>query len=140
MLGDIIEESMHVLWDFIRADKGDSSVIPKTPQQAKVAPQDPIDLELLTDVRADLHKKERRFKEIQRSNNCIVKKLQKQPRGGNLLDKALFLAQVELKLVSRVLNMVKISTDQLVWCHEKLQRNFRSRKIEIEPSFTLFPC
>ncbi|KAE8729992.1 Ribosomal protein L34e superfamily protein [Hibiscus syriacus] len=140
MLSDIIEESMHVLWEFIRADKDNSSVIPKTPQQAQVAPHDPIDLELLMDVRADLHKKEKRFKEIQRTKNCIVKKLKKQ-QGGNLLDQALFIAQVELKLVSRVLNMVKISTDQLVWCHEKLRRiNFRSRKIEIEPSFTLFPC
>ncbi|XP_039040585.1 uncharacterized protein LOC120178877 isoform X2 [Hibiscus syriacus] len=141
MLSDIIEESMHVLWEFIRAEKDDSSVIPKTAQQAQVAPHDPIDLELLMDVRADLHKKERRFKEIQRSKNCIVKKLQKQQQGGNLLDNALFIAQVELKLVSRVLNMVKISTDQLVWCHERLQRiNLRSRKIKIEPLFTLFPC
>ncbi|KAK8526032.1 hypothetical protein V6N12_020513 [Hibiscus sabdariffa] len=140
MLTDIIEESMHVLWEFIRADKDDSSVVSKTPQQAQVAPHDPIDLELLMDVRADLQKKEKRFKEIQRSTNCIIKKLQRQ-QGGNLFDHALFIAQVELKLVSRVLNMLKISTDQLVWCHEKLQRiNFRARKIEIEPSFTLFPC
>ncbi|KAK8686809.1 hypothetical protein V6N13_125826 [Hibiscus sabdariffa] len=140
MLTDIIEESMHVLWEFIRADKDDSSVISKTPPLAQVAPHDPIDLELLMDVRADLQKKEKRIKEIQRSTNCIIKKLQRQ-QGGNLLDHALFIAQVELKLVSRVLNMLKISTDQLVWCHEKLQRiNFRGRKIEIEPSFTLFPC
>lgn len=81
------------------------------------------------------------MKEIQRSTNCILKKFQRQDQG-NLLDHALFIAQVELKLVSRVLNMLKISTDQLIWCHEKLQKiKFSSgRKVEIEPSFTLFPC
>lgn len=85
--------------------------------------------------------KEKRMKEIQRSTNCILKKFQRQDQG-NLLDHALFIAQVELKLVSRVLNMLKISTDQLIWCHEKLQKiKFSSgRKVEIEPSFTLFPC
>ncbi|XVE91489.1 hypothetical protein REPUB_Repub01dG0014600 [Reevesia pubescens] len=143
MLTDIIEESMHVFWEFLRADKDESNAISKTPQQAQVAPHDPIDLELLLDVRTDLQKKEKKVKEIQRSTNCIIKKFKRQHQGGNLLDYAMFIAQVELKLVSRVLNMLKITTDQLVWCHEKLQRiNFSnsSRKIEIEPSFTLFPC
>ncbi|XP_022776878.1 uncharacterized protein LOC111318346 [Durio zibethinus] len=140
MLTDIIEESMQVFWEFLRADKDEANATSKTPQQAQVAPHDPIDLELLMDVRTDLQKKEKRLKEIQRSTNCIIKKYQRQHRG-NLLDHALFIAQVELKLVSRVLNMLRITTDQLVWCHEKLQRiNFCSRKIEIEPSFTLFPC
>ncbi|XWS23192.1 hypothetical protein CRYUN_Cryun29cG0100000 [Craigia yunnanensis] len=140
MLTDIIEESIHVFWEFLCADKAEANATSKTPQQAQVAPHDPIDLELLIDVRTDLQKKEKRLKEIQRSTNCILKKFRKQHQR-NLLDHALFIAQVELKLVSRVLNMLKITTDQLVWCHEKLQKiNFSSRKIEIEPSFTLFPC
>ncbi|XWS34104.1 hypothetical protein CRYUN_Cryun21dG0011000 [Craigia yunnanensis] len=140
MLTDIIEEPMHVFWEFLRADQDEANATSKTPQQAQVAPHDTIDLELLMDVRTDLQKKEKRLKEIQRSTNCIIKKFQRQHQG-NLLDHELFVAQVELKLVSRVLNMSKITTDQLVWCHEKLQKlNFSSRKIEIEPSFTLFPC
>ncbi|KAK6251820.1 hypothetical protein QUC31_013540 [Theobroma cacao] len=140
MLTDIIEESMQVFWEFLRADKDEANATSKTPQQAQVAPHDPTDLELLTDVRTDLQKREKRLKEIQRSTNCIIKKLQRQHHR-NLLDHALFIAQVELKLVSRVLNMLKITTDQLVWCHEKLNRiNFSSRKIELEASFTLFPC
>ncbi|XP_021299890.1 uncharacterized protein LOC110428385 [Herrania umbratica] len=140
MLTDIIEESMQVFWEFLRADKDEANATSKTPQQARVAPHDPTDFELLMDVRTDLQKREKRLKDIQRSTNCIIKKLQRQHHG-NLLDHALFIAQVELKLVSRVLNMLKITTDQLVWCHEKLNRiNFSSRKIELEPSFTLFPC
>ncbi|TYI93649.1 hypothetical protein E1A91_D02G150000v1 [Gossypium mustelinum] len=140
VLSDMIEESMHVLWEFLRADKDNTNATSKTPQQAQVAPHDPIDLELLMDVRTELRKKEKRLKEIQRNTNCIIKRLQRQHQR-NLLDHTLFIAQVELKLVSRVLNMLKISTDQLIWCYEKLQRiNFGSRKTEIEPSFTRFPC
>ncbi|OMO79040.1 Ribosomal protein L34Ae [Corchorus capsularis] len=67
MLTDTIEESMHVFWEFIKADKDEANAISKTPQQAQVAPHDPIDLELLIDVRTDLQKKERRLKEIQRN-------------------------------------------------------------------------
>ncbi|GMI87385.1 hypothetical protein HRI_002407800 [Hibiscus trionum] len=141
MLKDIIEESMHVFWEFLRADKDEPNSTSKPPFHSQVAPHDPIDFNLLMDVRTNLQKKEKRLKEIHRGTNCIIKKFQRQQHGGNLLDHALFIAHVELKLVSRVINMSKINTDQLVWCHEKLQRiNFSGRKIEIEPSFTLFPC
>ena len=56
MLTDIIEESMHVFWEFLCADKDEANATSKTPQQAQVAPHDPIDLELLMDVRTDLQK------------------------------------------------------------------------------------
>lgn len=57
MLTDIIEESMHVFWEFLRADKDEANIVTsKTPQQAQVAPHDPIDLELLMDVRTDFQK------------------------------------------------------------------------------------
>ncbi|XP_039059589.1 uncharacterized protein LOC120203346 [Hibiscus syriacus] len=142
MLKDFIEESMHVFWEFLRADKDEPESTSKARFQSQVAPHEPIDFDLLKDVRTDLQKKEKRLKEIQRGAKCVIKKFQRQEHQGNLLDHALFIAGVELKLVSRVINMSKINPDQLVWCHEKLKRiNFiSSRKIEIEPSFTLFPC
>lgn len=56
VLSDMIEESMHVLWEFLRADKDNTNATSKTPQQAQVAPHDPIDLELLMDVRTELQK------------------------------------------------------------------------------------
>ncbi|XVE53238.1 hypothetical protein DITRI_Ditri02bG0188000 [Diplodiscus trichospermus] len=85
MLTDIIEESMHVFWEFLRADKDESNATSKIPQQARVAPHDPIDLELMVDVRTELHKKEKKLKEMQRSTNCMIKKFQRQHQG-NLLD------------------------------------------------------
>lgn len=82
--------------------------------------------------------KEKRLKEILRSGSCIVKKLQK--HHGNRFNRGLFFAQIELKLISRVLSMTKLTTDQLVWCHEKLAKiNFCNRKLVVEPSFLLFP-
>ncbi|GLU17080.1 hypothetical protein SLE2022_334760 [Rubroshorea leprosula] len=139
MLTEIVEESMQVFWEFLRADKDETSLSLKGPQQRQVAPQDPLDLGLLMEVQRHLQNKEKRLKEIMRITNCIVNKLQKQQR--TALDHAVFIAQVELKLVSRVLNMSKLTTDHLVWCHEKLEKmRFRSRKLEIEPSMLLFPC
>uniref|UniRef100_A0A2P2PU29 Uncharacterized protein n=1 Tax=Rhizophora mucronata TaxID=61149 RepID=A0A2P2PU29_RHIMU len=37
--------------------------------------------------------------------------------------------------------MSKLTTDQLIWCHEKLEKiNFYHKKVFLEPSFLLFPC
>lgn len=139
MLKEIMEESMQVFWEFHRRDRDETSSSSKAPQQRQVAPQDPLDLRLLMNVRGDFDKKEKRLKEMIRSKSCIVKKLQKQQR--TPLTHAMFIAQVDLKLVSRVLNMSKLSTDHLVWCHEKLENiKFGGRKLEVEPSILLFPC
>ncbi|TXG56497.1 hypothetical protein EZV62_017810 [Acer yangbiense] len=138
MLTEIIEESTRVFWEFLRGDKdGTNDVNSRNPEL-----QDSIDLELLTDIRTDFQKKDKRFKEILRSGSCIVKKFQKQHAKDRVrLNHAMFFAQVELRLVSRVLNMSKLTTEQLLWCHEKLVNiNFSNRKLLLEPSFLLFPC
>lgn len=82
--------------------------------------------------------KEKRLKDLLRSKNCIVKRLQKHKE--DRLDRSLLSAQVELKLVSRALKMSRLTTDQLAWCRKKLsQINIVNRKIQVEPSFLLFP-
>lgn len=83
--------------------------------------------------------KEKKLKDILRSGNCVVKKFQKKQE--ERLEHTLLIAQVELRLISRVLNMSKLKTEQLVWCHEKLEKiTFVHRKVHMEPSFLLFPC
>lgn len=84
--------------------------------------------------------KERRLKDIVRTGNCIVKKFQKHHE--DELDHEQLVAQVGLRLISRVLNMTKLKKEQVIWCKEKLHRiKFLSRKIvQVEPSFLLFPC
>lgn len=85
--------------------------------------------------------KEKRLKEIMRSGNCIVKKLQRNTEEEGRLKNELLIAEVELKLISRVVSMSRLTESQLIWCHKKLhQVNFVDRKVVIEPSFLLFPC
>lgn len=139
MLLDIIDETMHVFWEFLRADHKDD----KFPNLKGLLPnhldlQDPSDSELLMEIKTNLQMTEKRLKDILRTGNCIVKKFQKQHEGRTDLD--LIFAQIDLKLVSRVLNMSRLTTDQLIWCQNKLLKvKFNNKKVHVEPSFLLFP-
>lgn len=85
--------------------------------------------------------KERKLKDTVRSGNCIVRKFQKHHEEQIQLDEEQLLAQVGLRLVSRVMHMKKLRKDQLMWCNEKLNRiKFDGRKVQVEPSFLFFPC
>ncbi|XP_057949993.1 uncharacterized protein LOC131144996 [Malania oleifera] len=139
MLTEIIEESMHVFWEFLRADKDEANVILKGLQGTQIELQEPADYELLMDVRKILQKNQKRLKDLLRTGNCIVKKFQKHREGR--VDHAMFIAQIEMRLVSRVLSMSRLTTDQLVWCFKKLKKiTFVNRKLHMETSFLLFPC
>ncbi|KAG2312907.1 hypothetical protein Bca4012_027514 [Brassica carinata] len=142
-LREIILESMRVFWEFLCADKDEFSSVMKVTHQTQVSPQDPLDLGLLTDMRTHLQKKEKKLKEILRSQCCIVKKLKKnESKSSSVRVKdELLIAQIELRVVSRVMTMSKLTTEKLVWCQEKLNRmSFNGRKIHMEPSFSLLPC
>ncbi|ESQ28279.1 hypothetical protein EUTSA_v10018221mg [Eutrema salsugineum] len=140
-LREIIRESMRIFWEFLCADKDEFSSVMKVSHQTQVSPQDPLDLELLTDIRIHLQKKEKRVKEILRSQSCIVKKLKNESKSSVGVKDELLIAQIEVRLVSRVMNMSKLTTDKLVWCREKLNRiSFNGRRIHMEPSFSLLPC
>lgn len=84
--------------------------------------------------------KERKLKDVLRSENCILRKFRRNKEDDS--DQVLyFFSQVDMKLVSRVLNMSKVTRDQLIWCHNKLGTiRFVNRKIHVEPAFLLFPC
>ncbi|KAF5457142.1 hypothetical protein F2P56_021271 [Juglans regia] len=131
---EILEESMRIIWKFIRADKDASSR-----RDTQVELQDPADSVLLKEVRTDLQKKEKKLRDMLKSGSCILKKFQKHQEDG--IDHHFFFSQVDMKLVSRVLNMSRLTTDQLGWCRCKLsQISFVNRKMSIEPTFLLFPC
>ncbi|XWS40874.1 hypothetical protein CRYUN_Cryun17cG0033400 [Craigia yunnanensis] len=140
MLIEIMEESIRIFWRFVRADKDANIVIRKTRKRTQVEPLEPADLELLAEVQTSLQKKDRKLKDILRSGKCILRKFRKSQEENS--DQVLyFFSQVDLKLVARVLNMSKVTKDQLFWCHSKLNKiNFVNRKINVEPSFLLFPC
>ncbi|PON67056.1 Ribosomal protein [Trema orientale] len=102
-LANIVVEAMFTFWGFLRKD--DKIILNQRVGQKTVT--DPADSKLLIEIWKDFHKKERKVKDIQRSGNCVVKKLQKHQEEGRL-QHALFMAQVELRLISRVLNLVTV--------------------------------
>ncbi|EOY03449.1 60S ribosomal protein L34, putative [Theobroma cacao] len=140
MLVEIMEESIRIFWRFVRADKVANIVIPQSRKGTQVEPLDPADLELLVEVQTSLQTKDRKLKDILRNGNCILRKFRKNREESP--DQVLyFFSQVDLKLVARVLNTSKVTKDQLLWCHSKLSKiSFVNRKINVEPSFLLFPC
>lgn len=86
-----------------------------------------------------LVQKEKKLKDILRTGNCLVKKFKKPREDRSNQD--IFFSQVDLKLVSRVLRMPKMTTDQLMWCHKKLEKiTFSDGKVQRESAFLLFPC
>ncbi|XP_073142432.1 uncharacterized protein [Henckelia pumila] len=141
MLVEIVEESIRLFWRFIGADK-DCNVasIKKMAQQVSNSE----DNKLLLHLKKDLLKKERRIKDILRSENCILRRFRRRSRDDDEWDEVLyFFSQVDMKLVCRVLSMSRVTRDQLVWCHSKLSRiSFvNRRKIHVQPAaFLLFPC
>ncbi|KAG1366449.1 hypothetical protein COCNU_13G002390 [Cocos nucifera] len=140
MLEDIMEESIRIFWKFVKADKDDTpAIILKGIVGTQVELQNPSDYELMMDVEAIMQKKEKKLKDVLRTGNCLVKKFKKPKEDRSNQD--LFFSQIDLKLVARVLKMSRITTDQLVWCHKKLNKiTIVDRKIHREPAFLLFPC
>ncbi|XP_058777296.1 uncharacterized protein LOC131651645 [Vicia villosa] len=138
-LEDIIKESMRVFWEFIRADKDNGNVNVISMHIGNDL-KDPSISNLLVDIRTQLQKKDKKLKDIIRTGNCIVKKFQKHHE--DQLDHEQLVAQVGLRLISRVINMSQLRKEQVLWCSEKLNRiKFLSRKVvHVEPSFLLFPC
>ncbi|KAL4583656.1 hypothetical protein LXL04_008237 [Taraxacum kok-saghyz] len=137
----MIKESMTVFWEFLHTDKDTTNLfLTIILQGTKAHLQDPNDSTLFMDIKTNHQKKERRLKDMLRTGNCIVKKFQKHQE--TILDQHMFVSQVELRLVSRVLSLPRLSRDQLVWCQSKLNNiKFVDRKIEVEDSlFLLFPC
>ncbi|KAG2307627.1 hypothetical protein Bca52824_027375 [Brassica carinata] len=100
------------------------------------------DLELFADVKAELQNKEKRLKDVLKSERCIIRRFKKHKEEDSTEEQVLhFFSQVDMKLVTRVLNMSKLTKDHLVWCHNKLTKiSFVNRRLHLDPSFCLFPC
>ena len=56
-------------------------------------------------------------------------------------DVELLFSLVDIKILSRVLGMVRISNEQLLWCEEKMKKiNLPNGKLQRDPCPILFPC
>ncbi|XP_062111613.1 uncharacterized protein LOC133823053 isoform X2 [Humulus lupulus] len=125
-MANVLVEAMFTFWDFLRKDTK-TNINQRVSQKTET---DPADSKLLIGIRKDLYKKDRKVKDVQRSGNCVVKKFQKHQEQKGRLEQVLFHAQVELRLIARVLNMSRLTRDQLIWCQRKLnQISFFQRKV-----------
>ncbi|XP_009779590.1 uncharacterized protein [Nicotiana sylvestris] len=141
MLVEILEESIRIFWQFVRADRNCSNMMVKGQNRKRQELQAPEDLELLMDVKKSLEKKEKKLKHALRGECCILRRFRKHKEEDDSDHVLYFFSQVDMKLVARVLNMSRLTTNQLVWCHNKLKKiSFVHRKIHVDPSFLLFPC
>lgn len=56
-------------------------------------------------------------------------------------DIQLLLGLVDVKMVSRVLRMTRMSREQLFWCEEKMKKlDLSNGRLERDPCPILFPC
>jgi len=139
----VMEEAMHILWEFIKADRAETTPtasVLKGFSSAHVELQDPLDHDLMMHIHATLQKKEKRLKDLLRTGNCLVKKFKKPKEDRS--NQNLFFSQVDMRLVARVLRMPMITSEQLQWCKAKLDKIIlvENRRIHREAAFLLFPC
>ncbi|KAJ4902430.1 hypothetical protein Rs2_16381 [Raphanus sativus] len=145
-LVEIMEETIRLFWRFVRSDKLTSSIHDhKSRTKSQIEPdheEDSEDLEMFADVKAELQNKEKRLKDVLKSERCIIRRFKKNKEEDSTEEQVLhFFSQVDMKLVTRVLNMSKLTKDHLVWCHNKLRKiSFVNRRLHLDPSFSLFPC
>eukprot|EP00268_Persea_americana_P006066 TRINITY_DN12135_c0_g1_i1.p1 TRINITY_DN12135_c0_g1~~TRINITY_DN12135_c0_g1_i1.p1 ORF type:complete len:122 (+),score=32.17 TRINITY_DN12135_c0_g1_i1:779-1144(+) len=84
-----------------------------------------------------LDKKKIKLKELQRKKKGWKKK--SWPPTAEEVE--LFFALIDIKVMSRVLKMTKISKEQLLWCEEKMSKlDFSGSKLQRNGSPLLFPC
>ncbi|KAM6589829.1 hypothetical protein CsatA_012434 [Cannabis sativa] len=91
----------------------------------------------LHQIQSSLEKKEMKLKELRKKRRGWKK------RSWPLIqeDVPLLFGLIDVKVVSRVLRMVKITNEQLVWCEEKMKKlDLVDGKLRRDPSPILFPC
>uniref|UniRef100_A0A9I9DQ91 Ribosomal protein L34Ae n=1 Tax=Cucumis melo TaxID=3656 RepID=A0A9I9DQ91_CUCME len=138
---NILQESIRILWQFIRKDKlVHISTNLKCHLEAKQEFTSPSHFDIQTQLLLDLQKKKRKLKKIVKRKKWMLKNCKEELEEDEPIDDELcFLTMVDLKLVSRMLNMKKITRKQLSWCHHKLSCiTFPNGNIKIHPSSFLF--
>ncbi|KAK8681454.1 hypothetical protein V6N13_053857 [Hibiscus sabdariffa] len=91
----------------------------------------------LQQVKSLLEKKGMKLKELRKKRKGWKKK--SWPLAPD--DVPLLFGLIDVKIISRVLRMAKISKEQLFWCEEKIKKiDLCGGKLQRDPSPILFPC
>ncbi|XP_020592559.1 uncharacterized protein LOC110033045 [Phalaenopsis equestris] len=125
----IVESSIFTFHDFLKRDKK------KFTAALSFVKGHNHDASSLQQVHASLDKKEIKIKELSK------KKEWRKSRPTTPSEVDLFLALIDIKVVSRVLRMARISEEQLLWCEEKMSRlDLSDNRLRRDASPVLFPC
>lgn len=91
----------------------------------------------LQQVQTSLEKKEMKLKELRKRMKGWKNKSWLATQDGV----ELFFSLIDVKVMSRVLRMVRITKEQLFWCEEKMKKlDLSEGRLQREPSPILFPC
>lgn len=135
----IMEESIMTFWDFVKADKHKNLVQHQMLNFLCITQEveDPNDSTLLHSIRRSVHYKKVKVQELQRRGKCLIKRLDPVARGQGI---EILMALVDMKLISRVLKMSRITSDHLQWCQKKLGKlSIREGKVHRARCTVLFP-
>ncbi|KAI3455742.1 hypothetical protein Pfo_031014 [Paulownia fortunei] len=127
----IIESSILSFRQFIKMDKKKSGGVRNIfgSQNQMTTP--------VQQIQSSLEKKAMKLKELWKRTKSYKKKCW--PTTAE--DVEMLLGLVDVKVLSRVLRMLRISKDQLFWCEEKMKRLALSDgKLQRDPAPILFPC
>ncbi|CAL1373913.1 unnamed protein product [Linum trigynum] len=127
----VIESSILTFHLFVKMDKKKSNTgIALFGNQNQIAT--PLQM-----IQSLIDKKKMRLKELCRKSKGWKKKTWPQ----SYEDVQLLFGLVDIKIVSRVLRMIRISKEQLIWCEDKMKKlNLAGSKLQRDPSPILFPC
>ncbi|KAL5739068.1 hypothetical protein ACOSP7_027992 [Xanthoceras sorbifolium] len=115
-----IERCIQAFGVFVRTDnKKKPWWILKSSLWAYPPVEDPRDLQLLHSLTRTLQKKEIWLKDLQGKKRCWFNRVMKPLEESQRND--MFFTTIDMKLVSRVLQISTISSSQLKWCQEKLE-------------------
>ncbi|XP_054781380.1 uncharacterized protein LOC129288689 [Prosopis cineraria] len=91
----------------------------------------------LQQVQSSLEKKAMKLKELRRKK----KGWKKWSWPGKQEDIQLLMGLIDIKILSRVMRMTRITKEQLFWCEEKMKKlNVTHNRLERDTSPILFPC
>ncbi|XP_068638949.1 uncharacterized protein [Aristolochia californica] len=126
----IIESAILTFRIFLKMDKKKQSNVLHLFGTSPVA--SPLQL-----IQSSLDKKEVKLKDMRRKKKGWKKKSWPANPG----EVELLFGLIDIKIVSRVLRMVKISKEQLLWCEEKMSKiSLVESKLHRDGSPILFPC
>ncbi|KAF5758789.1 putative ribosomal protein L34Ae [Helianthus annuus] len=131
----IMEEAIKTFMNFLRADKENQFQILAKIFRIK-NPRISVDPILLLMLKKVNHKKKLKLKDLQRSRKCFRKRRSKLDNEMELL-----MAQIDLKVVSRVLRTTDLTDEQLHWCEDKMTRvKISDGKLQRDSSPLFFPA